>query len=456
MSKLKKSKIDKRILVVDDEDEVRDSLVKFLEGQGFEVAFAKNGKIAQQMIALEKFDAVVSDIHMPSTGISGIELLHFARQQGTLPVILITGFSDISLTERANQLGASGFLAKPIKKDELLKALENCLGIDFSKKEEQNLDEEFSRLSIADFVSGKEIRYDIYLRLSESKYVKIAHQGENIPVDRIRALREKGIQFLYLTKEDFFKYLRFSLSLSQAVRSSEKVDPNRKLFLMKHTGEVILEHLHSHELDAESFEYAKAAVENTVSFLTEEKEVYELVATLNSHADFLYAHSLGVSFYASMLARELKWTSHTTLFKLSIAGLMHDIGKKEIDRSILQKPRAALNVDEVKLIERHPTRGMEILSSVQSIPDDVVQIVAQHHERDSGIGYPAGLKKNKIHPLAKLLAVADEFCKLAIKGPDSPGMVPAQAAEKLLVNFRGALDEQILKALFNVLKIEMP
>ena len=99
--------------------------------------------------------------------------------------------------------------------------------------------------------------------------------------------------------------------------------------------------------------------------------------------------------------------SPATLHKLGMAGLLHDIGLKQIDRKILEKPRVSLTSEEERLYEGHPQKGAEILSTLRSVPGEVLQIVLQHQERDSGSGYPFSLTKNKIFPLARIVAVVD-------------------------------------------------
>jgi DNA-binding NtrC family response regulator len=104
----------KRILVVDDDEIFRTALKSTLEAEGYQIAVAANGKIAQNLIGVETFDSVISDIRMPE--VNGIELLHFAkRTRPELPVILMTGFAELEETNEAFQLGANQFLSKPFK-----------------------------------------------------------------------------------------------------------------------------------------------------------------------------------------------------------------------------------------------------------------------------------------------------------------------------------------------------
>lgn len=189
--------------------------------------------------------------------------------------------------------------------------------------------------------------------------------------------------------------------------------------------------------------------------MSDEKDIFDILNILNNHADFLYAHSLGVSLYAVMIARELQWFSQNIQFKLSMGGLFHDIGKKEIDRSILEKSRKDLDSDELALYESHPIRGMQILTQMKSIPSDVIQIVMQHHENCAGFGFPTGIKKNKIHPLSRVVSVANEFCDVVIKNPSQPNpLLSPKDAVTQLVNLKSSLlDTDILIALANVFKV---
>src|SRR5690606_80586 len=87
---------------------------------------------------------------------------------------------------------------------------------------------------------------------------------------------------------------------------------------------------------------------------------------------------------------------------------------------IVNKPRAQLSFDELQVYESHAFRGMEILRTIPSVPDDVVAIVYEHHENAIGQGYPRKLRDLRMNPLAKVVALADAFAELTIKSPNCP------------------------------------
>ncbi len=110
----------KKILIVDDEVDLCQILASELEFAGATIFQAKNVSQAQELLKQQKVDLIVSDIRMP--GGTGIDLLNYckARDVESPPIILITGFADITL-EDAYHLGAEALISKPFKLEELIK-----------------------------------------------------------------------------------------------------------------------------------------------------------------------------------------------------------------------------------------------------------------------------------------------------------------------------------------------
>ncbi|MGP8021641.1 MAG: sigma-54-dependent transcriptional regulator [Limisphaerales bacterium] len=117
-----------RILIVDDDPGQRSLLNSFLHSQGFETALADSGERALEMLRAGEFAMMISDVRMP--GLSGLETLRRARQEhATLPVLLVTAFTDIRDAVAAMRDGAVNYLAKPIDLDELLNSVRQAIGI---------------------------------------------------------------------------------------------------------------------------------------------------------------------------------------------------------------------------------------------------------------------------------------------------------------------------------------
>ena len=111
-----------RVLIVDDEKNIRQSIRSYLEISGLETEEAQNGLSAQRMLQREVFAAVILDIKMP--GMGGLELLQWMRDEFVrVPVIMISAHGDVRDAVDAMKLGAVDYLVKPFDPDELLMRL---------------------------------------------------------------------------------------------------------------------------------------------------------------------------------------------------------------------------------------------------------------------------------------------------------------------------------------------
>jgi excisionase family DNA binding protein len=116
-----------RILVVDDEDTVRDLIARALLGAGYDVAVAANGPAALERLAESGTDLLITDLRMP--GMDGLSLIREARKTAPgLPVIVITGFSTEETAADAVALGVAGYLTKPFRLSRILAATARALG----------------------------------------------------------------------------------------------------------------------------------------------------------------------------------------------------------------------------------------------------------------------------------------------------------------------------------------
>jgi DNA-binding NtrC family response regulator len=117
-----------RLLIVDDDPGQRSLLDSFLRGQGFETVVAESGEQALELLPTKKFSLMISDVRMP--GLSGLETLQRARKNfPSLPVLLVTAYTDIREAVAAMRDGAVNYLAKPIDLDELLANVRHATGI---------------------------------------------------------------------------------------------------------------------------------------------------------------------------------------------------------------------------------------------------------------------------------------------------------------------------------------
>ncbi|HYH85689.1 MAG TPA: HD domain-containing phosphohydrolase, partial [Pyrinomonadaceae bacterium] len=131
-----------------------------------------------------------------------------------------------------------------------------------------------------------------------------------------------------------------------------------------------------------------------------------LTAALETRDLETHGHSERVVNFSLRLGKEMGLDAEQ-LTSLEFGSLLHDIGKIGVPDAILRKP-AALTDDEWVRMREHPLHGQKILRGIEFL-EGASRVVAQHHEKWDGSGYPLGLKGEEIDLNARIFAIADAF-----------------------------------------------
>ena len=189
-----------------------------------------------------------------------------------------------------------------------------------------------------------------------------------------------------------------------------------------------------------------AALVKNYNELYEEQEVMvsslsELVETQSHETG---QHVKRVAAYTEILCRAMGLSEEET-WKISVASMMHDVGKICVPREILHKP-GKLTEEEFSEIKKHVDYGYKLL---ENSPGEIMQIASsiaqQHHERFDGKGYQKKLEGEQINIYARCVAVADVFDALVSKRCYKNSWTPEQAREEILSQAGRQFDPQITK-----------
>lgn len=160
-------------------------------------------------------------------------------------------------------------------------------------------------------------------------------------------------------------------------------------------------------------------------------------------------HSEKVSMLASNIARELKF-SEDEIKRVSIAGILHDIGKMGVPEAILMKP-GALTASERVIVEKHPLIATQILGPIEKL-ERAVSYIKHHHEHYDGTGYPDQLSGNAIPLGARIIHVAEAFDAMVTQKSYAPALAPDDALAEIQSNSGGQFDPDVVDALSVILK----
>src|SRR5512143_1984617 len=118
----------KKVLVIDDERIVLDSIIKILTEETFEVDVNLSGREGLEWALSKEYDIVLTDLRMPDIG--GMRVLRdVKRAKPAMPVVMITGFGSVKSAVQAMKLGAAEYLEKPFAPDDLVKVVQKALHI---------------------------------------------------------------------------------------------------------------------------------------------------------------------------------------------------------------------------------------------------------------------------------------------------------------------------------------
>ncbi|HVO31402.1 MAG TPA: response regulator [bacterium] len=120
----------KKVLVVDDDEDIVNIVSSLLEHEGYETVTALNGKEALERALVEKPDLIIADIMMPE--MDGWEFCWRVRENATLgetPFVFLTARADVMDQIRGSEIGADDYIIKPFRKQELLKRVQNTFDV---------------------------------------------------------------------------------------------------------------------------------------------------------------------------------------------------------------------------------------------------------------------------------------------------------------------------------------
>lgn len=140
--------------------------------------------------------------------------------------------------------------------------------------------------------------------------------------------------------------------------------------------------------------------------LSDQLGILDQLQKVRRHKEYTYNHCLNVAIITGVLAKWLNFGQKEQL-RAVLGGLMHDIGKSQVMLEIINKP-GPLNSEERTIMKQHTIRGYQ-LAQESGVDESILACILQHHERFDGSGYPLGIEGNKIHPHARVVAIADIY-----------------------------------------------
>ncbi|MBI5491336.1 MAG: response regulator [Deltaproteobacteria bacterium] len=488
------------VMVIDDDDSVREVVTEILSRKGWQVDAFNNAEAGIAALGKRPYDVVLADINMP--GLSGMSFLTLAKEAAPeVPVVMVTGYPSIDLAVEAMKVGAVDFLAKPFKAEELEIIVRKAAGEAKSARAEmpdglsgasfapeaarRRLEDKIKELSILhtisetlDEVNDKDAIFrktmDIAQIIADADraFIMVVEQENRNLVIRAASgydASPEGMSFSLkeepfnsVVKNKCYSHLLVDGPLLGPLAAVEPVPGRRGSLLLAPllinrevvvilglSGKGVTGGLTNDVMTLILNLTAKASLKLENIALSENiftsiiGAINSLINALDARDTYTKDHSSRVTQYAVKIARSLG-CEQEILDSISFAGPLHDIGKIGVRDEILLK-KGHFTEDEREIMKSHVTRGLEILKPLNLLTSEK-SVVLFHHERWDGEGYPNGLSGRDIPVVARIFSVADTFDAMTSTRPYRDALSSEVAREEIVKCSGAQFDPEIVDA----------
>lgn len=302
------------------------------------------------------------------------------------------------------------------------------------------------RVLTPDFQAKSKPSFTTYVHLPvNKKHLVFARQNEELSEKKIEKLKAHHVGALFIDQKDsgaFFEYVA-----TQMKRADNSLSETERLEKMKDTVRQIFHEVFDHKAE-DSFESGRELLDSC------RKMVSAFINDGNNKLDFHtqlirsvgssgidYSHSSDVSTIAALFGMALGMKN---IEELAISGFLHDLGLAEFPEEHGFDVNPDWSEDLKRTFLEHPMHGLNLLKAKRMIiSPDVEKMIAQHHERFNGKGFPRALVGDRIFPGAQVLSLADQFHYLTVSQAGQKRLEPAQAIEKIASN--GSISPAIIR-----------
>ncbi len=185
-----------------------------------------------------------------------------------------------------------------------------------------------------------------------------------------------------------------------------------------------------------NIETIKQSIEPMIDSISRNPDACIWLARMKKEDNYIYERSLSTSIWAVALGRQLG-LSKADLKSLAIGALLIDIGKLELNPEILNAQRK-LDAKEYEEVKGHVDHSLKLIKDTKGLNKNIIAMIAEHHERFNGEGYPRGLKASEIHIFGRIAAIVDCYDAITSNRSYAKATPPSEAI-KMLYEWRDSL-----------------
>lgn len=419
------------------------------------VAKAFNKNDLNEMMVKGQYSLIIISVPLNNESDEAIYLYDLLQKGPAVPVMFmykqkpqIKKLSDYSMG-----LNYDPFIKLPIKPKALAEVLKKL----FKDLEGQSSDESFeipiqSYFPLRSMLIKKvnQLPCDLYIKINDEKYIKLAHKDSVVDRERIEKYESKSLKYFHLKLEDYFAH--YDKFFEGPLVSRDNINGPEDYALK--TNELI--HDFIKEVGITDFVF-KQAQESVVEIAKDIKSypianLFDMFGNLKKK--FIYDHSFMTSVFAAQICEKMDWSSEKTIEKLTMAAMFHDLGYKHDELAYFENdPLIEINSlssekrDEILL---HGRVVSDELKKIPTVPEDVITLITNHHEGRGEESYPRKIYASNLSAMQHVFNLAHDFSIELFRSGYTISN-PKRLMEKMKIRFPSAQMKKSLDVLEEII-----
>ncbi|MBN2290051.1 MAG: HD-GYP domain-containing protein [Candidatus Glassbacteria bacterium] len=293
------------------------------------------------------------------------------------------------------------------------------------------------------FVEGAEIDFPVYAHVENDvalfPEIESKKEGPWELTPSICSFKKE----IMIRKTDMPKYRAFVEKMMASPSGADQPALMRKATALREMSKIVVQDVLDDPRSGEKMKKVGDSVNNMVDFILENETSYFSLMTISAHDFYTYTHSLNVCTFSLGLGSAIGLPKTPDLEMLGLGTMLHDIGKSQVDSKLINKP-GRLTDEEFMAMKNHVTLGVNLLKEHHNLPAQVMEPVAQHHEKLTGSGYPNGIKGDQLTLFGRISSIVDIYDALTTVRSYKKAFTPFEALSILAKN-EDDYDHQLLR-----------
>jgi putative nucleotidyltransferase with HDIG domain len=304
---------------------------------------------------------------------------------------------------------------------------------------------EFHPIQLDSLVIDTVLDFDLYFKTVGQTYVLFRGRQQEFCIRHRDRLVSNGIHTLYISREDQAQYGRYVEQNIGRLVQDPAVPLSQKADMLYSVSKGVLLDAFANPRSTDLVRRVDKVMPHMVGMIVQGKEALASMISIMSYDYYTFTHSINVSTFTVALANEAGITNREELYELATGALLHDIGKSEIPKELLNNT-GPLGAEEMNVMRSHVVLGERILQDKPGMSSARMLPVSLHHEKLNGRGYPRALISDEIHLHGRITAICDCFDAMTTHRPYAPAKDAFQAIQLMRDKLRNDYDQTLLSS----------